>query len=68
MSSIWFKSLPPWYTGGVFIFTTMRRCGLKLERPSPGQRSTQSNTPTVWVTPGPAAQCSAAPRSPERQG
>ena len=49
----------------VFIFTTMRRCSLKLERPSQDQQSTQSNTPTVWVTPGPAAAvlgCTAWPR------
>ncbi len=54
--------------GRVFIFTTMRRCSLKLVRPLPGQQSAQSDTPTVWVTPGPAAQCSTVPHSPKRQG
>lgn len=50
--------------GRVFIYTTMRRCGLKLERPLPGQQSTQSDTPAVWVTPGPAARlhCTAQPQ------
>lgn len=54
--------------GRVFIFTTMRRWDLKLERSLPGQQSTQSNTPSVWVTPGPTAQGSAALHSPERRG
>lgn len=33
--------------GRVFIFTTMRRCNLKLERSLPGQQSTQSDIPSL---------------------